>query len=101
MPQVIITVHDTALMNSVATVFSTSSVLLCKYHIIKKVRSRLKPVVGTKQVKGEDGKIVKPGVVVENIMDAWSSIINYSTEALYAEYVIHFKSERAIYSIFA
>lgn len=29
-------------------------------------------MVGTKQVKHEDGKLVKPRVVVENIMDAWN-----------------------------
>ena len=47
--------------------FSTSSALLCKYHITKNVRSQVKLAVGTKQVKGGDGKTVKPGVVVEKI----------------------------------
>lgn len=57
-------------MNSVAMVFPTSFALLCKYHIIKNVRSRVKPAVATKQVKGEGGKIVKHGVVEEKIVDA-------------------------------
>lgn len=63
MPHVIIIDQDTALMNLVAMVFPTSSTLLCKYNITKNVRSRVKHVVGTKQVKGKDRKIVKPGVV--------------------------------------
>lgn len=48
MPLVIIIDRDTAPTNSVATVFLTSSELLCKYHIIKNFRSRVKPTVNTK-----------------------------------------------------
>lgn len=36
--------------------------------------------------------MIKPGVVVENIMDAWNGVINSSTKELYIEFVIHFKS---------
>lgn len=64
MSQVIITGCDTTLMNPVGTVFPTSLTLLCKYYITKNVRSRVKLAVGTKQVKLQDGKMVKPGVVV-------------------------------------
>lgn len=64
MSNVIVTDHNTALMNSVAKVFHTLYALLCKYHVTKNVRSRLKPVGGTR-IKGEDGKMVKPGVVLE------------------------------------
>ena len=39
MPKVIVTDHDTTLMNVVSIVFPTSSALLCRYHIKKKVRS--------------------------------------------------------------
>lgn len=80
MPHVIITDRDTTIMNSVAMVFPTSSILFCKYHITKNVRSRVKPTIDTKQVRNEDGKIVKHGVVVENIMDAGNGMINYSTK---------------------
>lgn len=97
MSLVIITDRDNALMNSVATVFPTSSALLCKYHITKNVRSQVKPTVGTKQVNGKDRKMAKPGVVVEKIMNAWNGIISSSTKELYAEFVLHFKSVCAIY----
>lgn len=92
MAQFIITDRDIALMNSVATVFPTSSALLCKYHIIKNVRSRVKHVVGTKQVKCDYDKIVKLDVVVEKIVDAWNCIINSSTKELYVSSVLHFRS---------
>lgn len=70
MPKVIVIDRDTALVNSVANVFPTSYALLCMYHITKNVRNKLKPAVGTKKIKGEYGKLVKVGVVVERIMDA-------------------------------
>ncbi|XP_058768856.1 protein FAR1-RELATED SEQUENCE 4-like [Vicia villosa] len=45
MPSVIVTDRDNALMNPIGTVFPTSTVLLCQYHIIKNVRSKLKPAI--------------------------------------------------------
>lgn len=69
------------LMNSVTTMFPTSSALLCKYNITQNVRSRVKSAIGTKQVKHEGVRLVKPGVVVENIMDACNSIINFSQKS--------------------
>lgn len=71
MLNVIVTNRDTALINSIGKVFPTSNAILCLYHITKDIRSRLKPAICTKQIKGEDGKIVKLGVVLEKIMDAW------------------------------
>lgn len=64
----IVTDHDTTLMSSVANAFHTYA-LLCSYHITKNVRSRLKHVVGTKQIYGEYGKMVKCNVILERIMD--------------------------------
>lgn len=43
-------------MNLVAKVFHTSYSLLCRYHITKNVRDRLKSAVGTKQINDEDEK---------------------------------------------
>lgn len=80
MSQVIVTDRDTTLTNLVATMFHTLYALLCKYHITKNLRSRLKLAIDTKEIKGEDGKMVKPSVVVEKIMDAWNGIINSSTK---------------------
>lgn len=69
MPKVIVTDHDTTLMNSITKVFPNSYTLLCRYHITKNVRSRVKPTVGKKQIESEDGKMMKEGVVMEKIMD--------------------------------
>lgn len=69
MPKVFVTNCDTALMNSVATIFITSYILLSRCHITNNVRSQVKPAVNTKQIKFKDGKMVKAGVVVEKIMD--------------------------------
>lgn len=65
MSKAIVTDRDTILMNSVENVSPTSYALLCRYHITKNVKSWVKPVVGTKQIKYEDGKMVKASVVVE------------------------------------
>ena len=40
--------RDTALRNLVATIFPTSYALLCRYHITKNVRSRVKLAVEKK-----------------------------------------------------
>ncbi|XP_050916349.1 protein FAR1-RELATED SEQUENCE 6-like [Lathyrus oleraceus] len=74
MPEVVVTYRDTVLMNSVAKIFPTSYALLW-----------------TKQIKSKDGKIVKTGVIVENVMDAWNGIVNSSIKDLYVDYVMHFK----------
>ena len=66
--KVIVTDRDTTLMNVVAIVFPTSSTLPCRYHITKNMRSQVKPAVGSKKVAGEDGKLVKSGVIVDKIM---------------------------------
>ncbi|XP_058785176.1 uncharacterized protein LOC131660062 [Vicia villosa] len=79
-------------MNSVATIFPSSYALLYRYHITKNVRSRVKPAVGTEHIAGKDGKLVKAGVIVEKIMDAWNVIINASTKELYADVVIYFRT---------
>ncbi|XP_058741061.1 uncharacterized protein LOC131613405 [Vicia villosa] len=70
MPKASVTNRDIALMNAV---------------------EKVKPVVGTEQVETEGGKSVKPGVIVEQIMDAWTRIVNSSTKELYADSVIHFR----------
>ena len=91
MPKVIVTDRDTTLMNVVAIVFLTSSALLCRYHITKNVRSRVKPVVGSKQIAGEDGKLVKSGVIVDKIMAAWNVLINASTKEMYTDTILQFR----------
>lgn len=90
-PKVIVTRHNATFMNSVAKVFPTPYTLLFSYHITKNARNRIKPAVGTKQIKGEDGKMVKASVIVEIIMYACNVIINYSTEELNGDTVILFK----------
>lgn len=65
MPKTIVTDRDTALMISIAKAFPSSNALLYRYHIIKSVRSQVKPTVGMKQIESEDEKMVKARVVVE------------------------------------
>src|SRR3954463_11292451 len=88
MPKASVTNRNTALMNAIAKVFPSSNALLCRYHIACNVRSKVKPVVGTKQVETECGKLVKPGVVVERIMLAWGRLASSLTKELYADVVL-------------
>lgn len=55
------------------------------------MRSQVKSAVWTKHIKAKDGKMVKTGVIVEKIMDAWNFIVNSSTKELYADFIIHFR----------
>lgn len=87
----IVTDRDTALMNLVAKLFPSYYVLLCRYHIIENVRSRVKSIVWTKQINVEDGKFVKTGVIVEKLMDARNVIVSSSTKELYIDPIIHFR----------
>lgn len=98
--KVIVIDRNTTLMNSTAKVFPTFYALLCRYHIIKNVRSKPKYEVGTKQIKGEDEKMAKAGVELEIIMNVWNGVINSSTEELYEESVIHFRRVYARYPYF-
>lgn len=83
--KVIVNDRNTTLMNPVAKVFPTSHILFCRYHITKYVRSILKLPIGTKQIKGEYGKMFKASVILESIMGAWNVIINSSTKELYVD----------------
>lgn len=74
-------------MTSFAKVFPTSHALLHRYHIKQNIRGRSKGILGNKQIKREDGKMVKPIEILEHIKEAWISIINSSTEELYVTYV--------------
>lgn len=65
MLKVIVTDHDTTLMNLVAKILPTSYALLCRHHITKNVISWIKLVVETKQLKVVDRKMVKACVIVE------------------------------------
>jgi hypothetical protein len=56
------------------------------------VRSWIKPAVGSKQVAGEDGKLVKFGVIVDKIMAAWNIIVNASTKEMYTDVVLQFRA---------
>lgn len=66
----------------------------------KNMRGRLKLAVGTKQIKDEDGKMVKPSQILESIMDDWNVITNSSINELYVEFVIQFKKVCAKYPNF-
>ncbi|XP_058787061.1 uncharacterized protein LOC131661483 [Vicia villosa] len=51
----------------------------------------VKPAVGTKQIATEGGKVVKPGVIVDQIMDAWACIASSSIKELFANAVLQFQ----------
>ncbi|XP_058783444.1 protein FAR1-RELATED SEQUENCE 5-like [Vicia villosa] len=70
MPSVIVIDRDKVLVNAVGIIVPISRALLCRYHITKNVRAKLKPAVDTQDFKGEDGNMLKYSVVVETIMDA-------------------------------
>lgn len=72
-------------------IWFTSNALLYRYHITKNVISRVKPTVETKKIESEDGKMVKAGVVVEKIMDAWNHIVNTYTKELHVDSVMLFR----------
>ncbi|XP_058755172.1 uncharacterized protein LOC131628348 [Vicia villosa] len=91
MPKAIVTDRDPTLMNVVAKVFPSSDALICRYHISCNVISKVKPVVGTKQAATEGGKAVKPGVIVDQMMDAWDRVANSSTKELNAYAVLQFR----------
>lgn len=50
MSKAIVIDRDTILMNLIAKVLPSSYALLCRYHMTKNVRSRVKLVVGTKLI---------------------------------------------------
>lgn len=58
-------------MNSITKIFPISYDLLCMYHITKHARDIISIALETKQVNGEDEKIVKLGQILESIIDDW------------------------------
>lgn len=70
MSHMIPTDHNVVLVNSAAKVFPTSFTLLCRYRLTRIVIGRLKLVIGDKQIKGKHKKMVKPNVILKNMMDA-------------------------------
>lgn len=65
--------------------------MFCKRKLTKNVRGRLKYVEGTKQIKGEDMKMVKYSVILKSTMDVWTTIVNSYAKELFVESVIQFK----------
>ena len=66
-PRVVVTDRDNALMNVVDTVFPRATALLCEYHIERNVRAKCKTDCKVKDLKGKDGKDIKPNSMVKTI----------------------------------
>ncbi|XP_024630682.2 protein FAR1-RELATED SEQUENCE 5-like [Medicago truncatula] len=90
-PKVVVTDHDNALMNDVDTVFPESTALLCEYHIERNVRAKCKTDCKVNDLKGKDGKVIKPNSMVKTIMRAWEDIMDSDTEKTYVDNCNRFK----------
>ena len=90
-PKVVVTDQDNALMNVVGTVFAEATALLCEYHIERNVRAKCKTNCKVKDIKGNDGKKIKPSSVVKMVMRALEDIVNFDTEEAYVDNCNWFK----------
>jgi len=82
-PKVVVTDRDNALINVVETLFHDTTTILCSYHIGQNVRAKCKTDCKVKDLKGKDGKEIKPGSVVKTVMAAWMDIVDSETEEAY------------------
>jgi len=78
-------------MNDVDTVFPEATALLCEYHIERNVRPKCKIDCKVKDLKGKDGKDIKPNSMVKTIMRAWEDIVDSDTEKSYVDNCNRFK----------
>jgi hypothetical protein len=64
---------------------------LYSYHIGQNVRAKCKTDCKVKDLKGKDGKEIKPGLVVKTVMAAWMDIVDFETEEAYIDNWNRFK----------
>jgi len=67
-PKVVVTDRDNTFMNDVDTIFPKATAMLCEYHIERNVRAKCKTDCKVKDVKGKDGKKIKPSSMVKTVM---------------------------------
>ena len=72
LPNVIVTDKDLALMSAVSTVFPNSCHLLCRFHIQKNVKAKIKMYVGEKDIW-------------ETVMQEWCTLIDCESVDLFEE----------------
>jgi alpha-glucosidase len=83
MPKVIVTDRDKSLMNAVETVFPRSTALVCRYHVFKNVRAKLKDLCKAKDKKLDD--------LLETLRLEWDSLVESSSEEEYGHAVVKFR----------
>jgi hypothetical protein len=75
----------------VETVFLDATTLLCSYHIGQNVTAKCKTDCKVNDLKGKDGKEIKPGLVVNIVMALWMDIVDSETEEAYIDNWNRFK----------
>ncbi|PNX67952.1 protein FAR1-related sequence 6-like, partial [Trifolium pratense] len=85
-PKVIVTDRDLALMNAVAEVFPTSAAMVCRFHVVKNVSSKMKEIV-----KIKNGENEKQTDVWDRITNAFKNVLESPTETEYAGNVMEFR----------
>jgi len=90
-PNIVVVDRDNALMNVVDIVFHEATALLCEYHIERNARAKCKTDCKVKDLKGKDGKDIKPNSTVKTIMRAWEDTVDSDTEEAYVDDCNRFK----------
>ncbi|PNX78690.1 protein FAR1-RElateD SEQUENCE 5, partial [Trifolium pratense] len=86
LPKVILTDRDLALMNVIPAVFPDTVALVCRFHVVKNLRSK-----ATKLVKVRDGEKIKVSEMRETVCLAFMDVLDLSTEDEYSENVLKFR----------
>ena len=90
-PKVVVTDRDDALINAVENVFAKATTLLCSCDIGQNVRAKCKLDCKVKDVKDNNGEVIKPTSVVKTVMAAWLDIVESETEEAYIDTWTRFK----------
>ncbi|KAL5161963.1 hypothetical protein HKD37_07G019162 [Glycine soja] len=87
LPRVIVTDRDLSLINAVKTVFPDATNLLCRFHIDKNVNTKCKTLVAQKNAW-------------DYVMDAWGSLVDFSCESSFDEYLKNFEMACSLWPMF-
>ncbi|GAU27086.1 hypothetical protein TSUD_103950 [Trifolium subterraneum] len=82
-PKVIVTDRDKSLMNVVAKVFPNSTALVCRVHVYKNVKAKLKALCNAKEQKIDQ--------LLKTLKLQWNSIIDSTSEESYTTAVVEFR----------
>ncbi|GAU51671.1 hypothetical protein TSUD_371910 [Trifolium subterraneum] len=82
-PKVIVTDKDKSLMNVVAKVFPNSTALVCRVHVYKNVKAKLKAVCNAKEQIMDQ--------LLKTLKLQWNSIVDSTSEESYTTAVVEFR----------